>query len=150
MPVRRNCDMRECESCKNLIPDKMRICPHCGKLPPTLWPQFYLYVVLTLIAFGCAVYFRPFLNGPMIGEAAMGVLWVAEIIFLIFGIIFINVSIIVAKDYAKRSFEEMLTKQERIRFMNMKQHIAAGRHFYDEGGAYCTVCGHKRTVIKRK
>ena len=23
--------MRECEYCKNMIPEKMRICPHCGK-----------------------------------------------------------------------------------------------------------------------
>lgn len=142
--------MRECEHCQNMIPDKMRICPHCGKLPPTLWPQFYIYALLTLIAFGCAVYFRPFLNGPAIGEAATGVLWVAEIVFLVFGIIFINVSIIVAKDYSNRSFKEKLIKQERIRFVNMKQHIEAGRHFYDEGGVYCTVCGHKRTLVKRK
>ena len=128
----------------------MKICPHCGKLPPSLWPQFYLYALLTVIAFVCAVYFRPFLNGPVIGETAIGVLWVAEIVFLIFGIIFINVSVIVAKDYANRSFKEKLTKQERIRFINMKQHIDAGRHFYDEGGLYCTVCGHKRTIVKRK
>ena len=142
--------MRECEYCKNMIPEKMRICPHCGKLPPTLWPQVYLYALVTLIAFGCAVYFRPFLNGPVIGEAAAGVLWVAEVVFLIFGVIFLNVSIIVAKDYSNRSFKEKLTKQERVRFINMKQHIEAGRHCYDEGGVYCTVCGHKRTIIKRK
>ena len=114
-------DMRECEQCKNMIPDKMRICPHCGKLPPTLWPQFYLYVVLTLIAFGCAVYFRPFLNGPVIGQTATGVLWVAEVVFLIFGIIFLNVSIIVMKDYRNRSFKDKLTKPERERFIKMKQ-----------------------------
>ena len=69
--------MRECEKCGNYIPDGMKICPHCGKLPPTLWPQFGVYAVLTIVAIVCAVYFRPFLNGPVIGEVSQGVLWVA-------------------------------------------------------------------------
>ncbi len=141
--------MTECENCKSLIPENMKICPHCGKLPPTLWPQFFLYVLLTVVAFGSAAYFRPFLNGPVIGEAAVGVLWVALVIFIIFGIIFLNVSIIVMKDYKNRSFKGKLTKAERQRFIKMKQHIDGGRHFYDEGGMYCTVCGHKKTVIKK-
>lgn len=93
--------MRECENCKNYIPEGMKICPHCGKLPPTLWPQFGVYAALTLIAVACAVYFRPFLNGPAMGEVAQGVLWVAAVIFIVFGVIFLGVSVIIARDYKK-------------------------------------------------
>ena len=141
--------MRECENCNNFIPQGMKICPHCGKLPPTLWPQFGVYAVLTIIAFVCAVYFRPFLDGPALGEVSKGVLWVATVIFLVFGVIFLGVSIIILREYKNRTFREPLTKQERTRFVNMKQHIAGTRHFYEDNLDYCTVCGHRKPVQKR-
>ncbi len=122
----------------------MKICPHCGKLPPMLWPQFGVYAVLTIIALVCAVYFRPFLNGPAAGEVSQGVLWVAMVIFIVFGLIFLGVSIIIARDYNNRSYRGKLTKQERERFVKMKQHIESNRHFYEKDIAYCTVCGHKK------
>ncbi len=142
--------MRECEKCKNFIPEGMKICPHCGKLPPTLWPQFYLYAVLTIVAVVCAVYFRPFLSGPAIGEVSTGVLWVAMVIFAVFGLIFLGVCVIVARDYSHRSFREPLTKQERLRFVNMKQHIESNRHFYENDVPYCTVCGHRKPEQRKK
>ena len=110
----------------------MKICPHCGKLPPTLWPQFGVYAVLTIIAIVCAVYFRPFLNGPAIGEVSQGVLWVAVIIFIVFAVIFLGVSV------------------ERERFVKMKQHIEAKRHFYEKDIDYCTVCGNKKPAYMNK
>ena len=141
--------MRECENCKNYIPNGMKICPHCGKLPPTLWPQFGVYAVLTIVAFVCAVYFRPVLNGPAIGEVSTGVLWVATIVFVVFGLIFLGVSIIIAREYSNRTFREPLTKQERARFVNMKHHIESKRHFYEDKVDYCTVCGHKKPAYKK-
>lgn len=142
--------MKQCENCNNYIPVGMKICPHCGKLPPTLWPQFFIYAALTVIAAVCAVYFRPFLGGPVIGEVSQGVLWVALIIFAVFGVIFLGVSIIVARDYAHRSFREPLTKKERVRFINMKQHIEKNRHFYEPELDYCTVCGHKKPANRAR
>ena len=136
--------MRECEICHNRIPEGMKICPHCGKLPPTLYPHFFVYLALTLVAIGAAVYFRPFLDGPASGQVVTGVLLAAFTVFVFFTIIFACVCIIVARDYSNRSFKEKLTKAERIRFINMKQHIESRRHFYDKG-EYCTVCGHKKT-----
>lgn len=142
--------MKQCEKCNNYIPDGMKICPHCGKLPPTLWPQFYLYALLAAVAVACAVYFRPFLAGPAIGEVSNGVLWVAMVIFAVFALIFIGVCFIVARDYANRSFKEPLTKAERARFINMKQHIEAKRHFYENDLPHCTVCGYKKPEYKNK
>ena len=136
--------MRECEICHNHIPEGMKICPHCGKLPPTLYPHFFVYLALTLVAIGAAVYFRPFLDGPASGQVVTGVLWAAFTVFVFFTIIFACVCIIVARDYSNSSFKEKPTKAERIRFINMKQHIESRRHFYDKG-EYCTVCGHKKT-----
>ncbi len=142
--------MRECESCKNYIPEGMKICPHCGKLPPTLWPQFGVYAVLTVIALVCAVYFRPFLDGPAIGEVSRGVLWAAMVIFVVFGLIFLGVSVIIARDYKGRTYRDKLTKQERERFIKMKQHIESKRHFYEKDVAYCTVCGNKKPGYMNK
>lgn len=136
--------MRECENCHNHIPEGMKICPHCGKLPPTLFPHFYVYLALTLIAIGAAVYFRPFLDGPASDQVVKGVLWAAFTIFVFFAIIFTFVCVIVARDYSNRSFKEKLTKAERVRFINMKQHIESRRHFYDKD-EFCTVCGHRKT-----
>lgn len=136
--------MRECENCHNLIPEGMKICPHCSGLPPTLFPHFFVYLALTCVAIGAAVYFRPFLDGPASGQVVNGVLWAAFTIFVFFAIIFTCVCVIVARDYSHRHFKGKLTKAERIRFINMKQHIESGRHFYDKG-EYCTVCGHKKT-----
>lgn len=136
--------MRECERCHNRIPDKMRICPHCGVLPPSLWPRFYVYAVMTLVAIASAVLFRPFLNGMYIGEVSNGVLWAAFTVFVFFALIFICVCLVTAKDYSRRSFKEPVSKAERIRFINMKQHIESGRHFYEKG-QYCTVCGRRKT-----
>ena len=87
---------------------------------------------------------RPFLDGPASGQVVNGVLWAAFTIFVFFAIIFTCVCVIVARDYSHRRFKGKLTKAERIRFINMKQHIESGRHFYDKG-EYCTVCGHKKT-----
>lgn len=136
--------MRECERCHNRIPERMKICPHCGMLPPTLWPRFYVYTVMLLVAIGSAVLFRPFLDGPYIGELSVVVLWAAFAVFVLFAIIFAGVCIITAKDYSNRSFRDRLSKEERIRFINMKQHIESGRHFYEKD-SFCTVCGHRRT-----
>ena len=136
--------MRECENCHNHIPEGMKICPHCGKLPPTLFPHFYVYLVLTFIAIGAAVYFRPFLDGPASDQVVKGVLWAAFTIFVFFALIFACVCVIVARDYSNRSFKEKLTKAERVRFINMKQHIESRRHFYDKD-EFCTVCGHRKT-----
>lgn len=142
--------MRECEKCGNYIPDGMKICPHCGKLPPTLWPQFGVYAVLTIVAIVCAVYFRPFLNGPVIGEVSQGVLWVAAVIFIVFGVIFLGVSVIILRDYKNRTYRGKLTKQERERFVKMKQHIESKRHFYEKELDYCTVCGNKKPAYMNK
>ncbi len=142
--------MQQCEKCGNYIPAGMKICPHCGLLPPTLWPQLGVYVFLTLVAFVCAVYFRPVLGGPVIGEVSNGVLWVAAVIFILFGLIFLGVSVIIARDYKNRSYRGKLTKQERARFVNMKQHIESNRHFYEKDVCYCTVCGHKQPQHSRK
>lgn len=65
--------MRECENCHNLIPEGMKICPHCSGLPPTLFPHFFVYLALTCVAIGAAVYFRPFLDGPASGQVVNGV-----------------------------------------------------------------------------
>jgi len=121
----------------------MKICPHCGKLPPTLYPQFVLYLILTLVALGAAFFFRPFLEGPYIGEVVIGVLWAAFVIFCFFGLIFAFVCIALLNDYSNRSYKGKLTKAERLRFIKMKQHIESGRHFYERGN-YCTVCGQRK------
>ena len=132
--------MRECENCHNLIPEGMKICPHCSGLPPTLFPHFFVYLALTCVAIGAAVYFRPFLDGPASGQVVNGVLWAAFTIFVFFAIIFTCVCVIVARDYSHRRFKGKLTKAERIRFINMKQHIESGRHFYDKrNGEYKTL-----------
>ena len=104
----------------------MKICPHCSGLPPTLFPHFFVYLALTCVAIGAAVYFRPFLDGPASGQVVNGVLWAAFTIFVFFAIIFTCVCVIVAKDYSHRRFKGKLTKAERIRFINMKQHIESG------------------------
>ena len=83
------------------------------KLPPTLRPQFGVYAVLTIVAIVCAVYFRPFLNGPAIGEVSQGVLWVAVIIFIVFAVIFLGVSVIIMRDYKNRTYRGKLTTGER-------------------------------------
>lgn len=141
--------MRECESCGNYIPDKMKLCPHCGALPPVLWPHFYVYALLTVIAAAAGVYFRPFGNGPVQGELSQGTLWVALVVFCVFFLIFLFVSIILLRDYNRRSYRGKLTKAERTRFINMKKHINSGRHFYDKELPYCTVCGHKKPANAR-
>lgn len=135
--------MNKCENCNNHIPDGMKICPHCGLLPSKLFPYFYLYMVLTFIAVGCAVHFRPFLGSPAYPKVTMGMLWVSFLIFAVFGCIFLFVSLVMLRNYKNRSFRERLTKQEVIRFVNMKDHIKAGRHSY-ENGKYCSICGHKK------
>ena len=109
-----------------------------------------MYAVLTLVAFVCAVYFRPFLSGPAIGEVSQGVLWVAMVIFVVFGLIFLGVSVIIMHDYKNRTYRGKLTKQERERFVKMKQHIESNRHFYEKELDYCTVCGHKKPGYMNK
>lgn len=136
--------MEKCSKCGNYIPQDMKICPHCGLLPPTLWPHFYVYALLTVIAIVCAVYFRPFASGPVVGQVSRGALWAAFVIFVIFGIIFLGVSIILLNEYRHRTYRGKLTKAERQRFVLMKQHIEANKHVYEEGLGYCTVCGKKK------
>ena len=106
--------------------------------------------MLTIVAIVCAVYFRPFLNGPVIGEVSQGVLWVAAVIFIVFGVIFLGVSVIIMRDYKNRTYRGKLTKQERERFVKMKQHIESKRHFYEKELDYCTVCGHKKPEYMNK
>ncbi len=134
--------MRKCEHCKNMIPEDMKICPHCGLLPPTLYPQFFLYLALTLIAAFAAFYYRPFLNGPALGAAAEGTLWVAFCIFAVFMLIFGFVSVVLLRAYKNRSYKGKITKAERDYFIRMKKHIEAGSHKYE--GKYCTICGHRK------
>lgn len=135
--------MRKCYKCSNLIPEGMQICPHCGKLPPRLFPQFFVFAFLAVFAAGCAVYFRPFLDSPVAGQVKQGILWVAFVIFVLFALIFLWVSSILLRDYRSRSFKGKLSKAEVERFVKMKKHIESGRHFYEKG-QYCTVCGHKK------
>ena len=47
--------MRDCPKCGNRIPDGMKICPHCGKLPIRLGGRFPLYIVLIALIFLCVV-----------------------------------------------------------------------------------------------
>lgn len=136
--------MKQCKNCRNGIPDGMKICPHCGKLPPRLFPNFYIYLVLMLVAFGAAVYFRPFSNAAMLAKVAAGTLWVSFCIFLIFGLLFAFVSITVLRDCRSVPKSERLTGAETIRYKNMRKHIAAGRHYYAQDD-FCTVCGHRRS-----
>lgn len=134
--------MRKCDKCNNCIPDGMRICPHCGKLPPRLFPQFFIFAFLAIFAVGCAVYFRPFLDSPVAGQVKPLVLWVSFVIFLIFAVIFAWVSSVLLRDYRARSFREKLSDEEVLRFVNMKKHIESGRHFFENGSDTCSVCGY--------
>ena len=120
----------------------MKICPHCGLLPPTLYPQFFLYLALTLIAAASAVYFRPFLDGPAIKNAGSIGLWAAFIVFVVFALIFAFVTLVLLRAYKNRSYKGKLTKAERDYFIKMKKHIELGRHSFD--GKYCTVCGKRK------
>ena len=135
--------MTKCENCKNKIPDGMKICPHCGLLPPRLFPKFWLYLVLTLIAIGSAAYFRPFADPPAGDSVSVGTLWAAFVIFTVFALIFAFVCLVLGSGYARRSYRGRLTKAEVNSFVAMKKHIEAGHHTYDKG-VYCTVCGRKK------
>ena len=90
--------MRDCPKCGNRIPDGMKICPHCGKLPIRLGGRFPLYIVLTAVAVLSAVLFRPFLNGPYIGKTTDGMLWVAFAVFCLFALIFLCVVLVTWHD----------------------------------------------------
>ena len=135
--------MKRCEKCHEYIPEGMKICPHCGLLPPRLFPNFYLYAVLSCVAIACAVYFRPFLGSPAYPQVAKGMLWVSFSIFAVFALVFIFVSFTVLRAYKNRTYKGKLTKAEVTRFVNMKKHIESGRHVY-ENGKYCKICGHKK------
>lgn len=136
--------MRECKKCRNLIPDGMRICPHCESLPNSVPKQFYLYAVLTVISAISAVYFRPFAGGAVMGEMSPGALIAGFVILVLFALIFLAVSVIllVAGKDADRS--QKLKAAERRRIKNMQQHIRSQHHFYENGSDYCSVCGHRR------
>ena len=136
--------MRDCQNCNNRIPDGMKICPHCGKLPMRLTPSLPLYGFLAIVAMVSAFLFRPFAYGPYIGEVGSGMLWVAFCIFCVFAFIFISVCVILINDYTHRTVREKLSKEEISRFVKMKQHIESGRHYYDAGSKYCSVCGKKK------
>ena len=136
--------MRDCPKCGNRIPDGMKICPHCGKLPIRLGGRFPLYIVLTAVAVLSAVLFRPFLNGPYIGKTTDGMLWVAFAVFCLFALIFLCVVLVTWHDYSHRTVREKLSSAEVQRFVNMKKHIESNRHFYEQGESFCSVCGHKK------
>ena len=136
--------MKVCKNCRNAIPEGMRVCPHCEKMPPRLFPNFYLYLFLTLVALGSAVYFRPFAGGRMLGELSTGTLWASFCIFLLFTAVFAFVCMAVLRDCRKAKLK--LSRAEAVQYKNVCRHIAAGRHYYDNG-EFCTVCGYRR---KRK
>lgn len=135
--------MRECKNCRNLIPEGMRICPHCGTLPKSVPKQFYLYAVLTVIAAGSAVYFRPFAGGAAIGKVSPGALIASFAIFILLAVIFLAVSLVLLAIGTDGDKENKFSREERKRFANMQQHIRSQHHFY-ENGEYCSVCGHKK------
>lgn len=120
----------------------MKICPHCSLLPPTLYPQFFLYLVLTLIATASAVYFRPFLNGSVVEKTASIGLWAAFVVFAVLAMFFAFVTLVLLRAYNNRSYKGKLTKAERDYFIRMKKHIEAGKHKYE--GKYCAICGHRK------
>jgi len=134
--------MKICKNCKNAIPDGMKLCPHCEKLPPQLFPIFYVYMLLTLTALAAAVYFRPFANDAMLEKVSVGMLWVAFVIFIIFALLFIFVSTAVLRDCRHVPHSERLSRQETVRYKNMRRHISAGRHYYTDS-EYCNVCGRR-------
>jgi len=136
--------MTTCPKCKNLIPEGMKLCPHCGLLPPRLFPKFFLYILMTAVAVISAVIFRPFAGAPQAESVSMGVLWSAFVIFCVFALIFIFVSVVLWRDYSRRSYRGRLTKSEVARFVRMKKHIEQGNHSYGKNG-FCTVCGAKRS-----
>lgn len=139
--------MKTCKNCRNGIPDGMKICPHCGKLPPQLFPNFYLYLVLTAVAVASAVCFRPFSVGKFGGQLSSGMLWVSFCVFVIFALIFASVCLVVYADCKRAGKGEKLSRAEITRFKNMRRHIAAGRHYY-ANDEFCTVCGHRRSKKK--
>lgn len=136
--------MRDCKKCGNRIPDGMKICPHCGKLPMRLGGKFVLYIFLTLVALCSAVIFRPFLAGPYVGKESQAMLWIAFVVFSLFALIFLCVVLIMWHDYSHRTVREKLSVVEVQRFVNMKKHIESNHHFYENGGRYCSVCGYKK------
>lgn len=135
--------MKICKNCRNGIPDGMKTCPHCGKLPPQLFPNFFLYLVLTLVAFGAAVYFRPFANAAMLEKTSSAMLWVAFVIFIVFGLLFAFADVAVFKDCKSVPAEEKPSRAEVTRYKNMRRHISAGRHYYAQDD-FCCVCGRRR------
>lgn len=135
--------MKRCEKCKNYYPDEMKLCPHCSLLPPRLFPNFYLYLVLSIAAITCAVRFRPFLGSPSYPRVSMGMLWTAFIIFTVFSVVFVFVCVTVLRDYNNRTFKGRLSKGEINCFVRMKKHIEAGNHRYTNG-KYCEICGKKK------
>lgn len=136
--------MRDCKKCGNRIPDGMKICPHCGKLPMRLGGKFVLYIFLTLVAVCSAVVFRPFLAGPYVGRESQAMLWIAFVVFSLFALVFLCVVLIMWHDYSHRTVREKLSVVEVQRFVNMKKHIESKHHFYENGGRYCSVCGYKK------
>lgn len=136
--------MKNCVKCGNRIPEGMKICPHCGKLPMHLGGKFVLYIVLTLVASFSAIVFRPFLNGPYIGKESQAMLWVAFFVFCIFALIFLCVVLVQWHDYSHRTVREKLSADEVRRFVNMKKHIESKHHYYEKGERYCSVCGYKK------
>ena len=124
-----------------MIPDNMKICPHCSLLPPKRFPLVQ-YSALTLIALFAAFYFRPFMDGPAIKSASTGTLWVAFVVFTVFALIFAFVALVLFRAYRNRSYKGKITNAERDYFVRMKKHIESGHHNFD--GKYCTVCGKRK------
>ncbi len=134
--------MKVCKNCRNGIPDGMKICPHCEKLPPRT-SNVILYLVLTLVAFAAAVYFRPFANADMLEKTSQGMLWVAFVIFIVFGAIFAFACISLLKACKRVPEDKKLTRLELMHFKNVRKHISIGRHYYGADG-FCAFCGQRK------
>lgn len=139
--------MRVCKKCRNGIPNVMKLCPHCGKVPPQLFPNFYIYLGLTAVAIGSAVCFRPFAVSRAGAQLSSGMLWISFCIFVVFAIIFGAVCLAVFFDSKRTPDSEKLTPAELRLYKNARRHISAGRHYY-EHDEYCIVCGYRRSKKK--
>lgn len=135
--------MKVCNNCRNAIPDGMKICPHCTKMPTQLFPNFYIYLALTIVATVSAVCFRPFAVGKAAAQLSTGMLWVSFCIFAVFALIFAFVCLTVLSDYKNTKPEHRMSVAEINRYNNTRRHINEGRHVCGPDG-FCTVCGKRR------
>jgi hypothetical protein len=113
--------MKPCEICKNYIPAKVRVCPHCGKIGRAA-PRILIGLALLLPAlFGYAYYVYRWMRlgtGSVAGFLAVGF---AAVLFGVSGAVRLESGLMRAR--AKR----------------YKAHKHIGRDF--RGSGYCSVCG---------